>query len=290
VQHAIHARALYIVTSPTIVEEWLTRAETALTTSGSVERRESAAGLSNEQADRDDLLGEILALCERALTLLREQVPAVRERVAQVRDQVYSALGQLVPASSYLQHRTYAQSIGNTGLAMIHLCEAAIRLIHQAGHLREAEWLLEQAAELGKAGRSLLHPEVSLVYAYQSLLLREWNRLDEALHLVQQAVQLAERTGEKHSQLYAYAALLRIALSRGELAEAQAALKEAASAAKDSGSSYLYALLIRVEQVRVALASGELEQAAHLAERLYRRAEPLVPLARERENVIGIRG
>lgn len=234
----------------------------------------------NEQVDRDNLLGEILALraltalhcgdastalalCERALTLLREQGPAIRERVTQVRDQVYSALGQLVPTSSYLQHSTYAQSIGNTGLAMTHLCEAAIRLMHQAGRLREAERLLEQAAEWGSAGRSLLYPEVSLVYAYQSLLLREWNQLDEALQLVQQAVQLIERTGEKHSQLYAYAALLRIALSRGELAEAKAALKEAAFAARDSGSSYLNALLITVEQVRIALASGELEQAAH---------------------------
>ena len=296
------ARALYIAASPTIVEDWLTRAETALAASGTVERRDSAAGSSNEQADRDDLLGEILALraltalhrgdastalalCERALTLLREQSPAVRERVTQVRDQVYGALGQLVPTSSYLQHSTYAQSVGNTGLAMTHLCEAAIRLMQQAGRLREAERLLEQAAEWGSAGRSLLYPEVSLVYAYQSLLLREWNQLDEALQLAQQAKRLIERTGEKPSQLYAHAALLRIALSRGELAEAQAALKEAASAARDSGSSYLYALLLTVEHVRIAVTSGELEQAAHLAERLHRRVGPLVPLAREREVV-----
>ena len=37
--------------------------------------------------------------------------------------------------------------------------------------------------------------------------------------------------------------------------------------------------------MRIAVASGELEQAAHLGERLHRRVEPLVPLAHEREVV-----
>ncbi len=225
-----------------------------------------------------------LALCEQALLLLSEQNLAARQAVTEARLHALGALGEVV-THDYVQLSAYEHSRGRLWRAIAYLEEAAIRAVKQAGRLYEAWGLLEQAVELGHAARTRPSPEMSDASVGQALVLQEWNRLEEARDCAHQAVRIAEHIGVPLRQLHAYGSLLRVALSRGELEQARAALEQAERAARDVVPPYNQAFFITVERVRFLLASGERERAASLAERLQQSEQPLVPLAREREAV-----
>jgi LuxR family maltose regulon positive regulatory protein len=287
--------------SPQVLDAWLIQAEDALA-SHSREHSENEGSTTTTPSEQNDLLGEILAtrallapflgdaqaalaLCEQALLLLAVHNLAARQFVTYARVLALGALGEMVPTHAYLQLSAYEQSLGHPWAAIEYLAEAAIRAIWQGGRLHEAWGLLEEAVVLGNEGSALPYPVTCNVYAWQAVVLREWNRLDEALDCAQQAIQMAEQIGDPRHRLSAYGSLLRVALSRGELQQARAALERAESAAREVSSSFIQAFLITVEQVRFLLASGELERAALFAERLRNAEQPLVPLAREREAV-----
>jgi len=288
--------------SPQVLDGWLIQAEAALAASRSGEGSQQERRASDGPAEQDDLLGEILAerallapfrgdaqaalpLCEQALLLLAEHNHAARQRVTYARALALGALGEMVPTHAYVQLSAYEQSRVRPWAAIGHLAEVAIHAIWQAGRLHEAWGLLEQALGLSSAGSALSYPETSDVYAWRALVLREWNRLDEARDCAQQAVQIAEQLGVPMYRLSAHGSLLRVTLSRGELQQARVALDRAETAAREVNSPYIQAFFITVEQVRFLLASGDLERAALFAERLRRQEQPLVPLAREREAV-----
>ena len=293
------AQALSKWALPQVIDDWLIRAEAALTAYRERSTREASAPAAS--AEQDDLLGMILSmrallapifgdaqaalvLYEQALLLLSEQNLDARQALTEARLHALTALGE-VATHDYVQLSAYEHSRGRPWRAIDYLEEAALRAINQEGRLHEAWRLLEQAVELANAGSALPYLEMSWVSACQALVLREWNRLEEAQDFAQQTVQIAEHIDEPMQRLHAYGSLLRVALSRGELEEAREALVRAESAAREVGSSYLQAFVITVERVRFLLASGEREQAASLAERLQRSDQPLVPLAREREAV-----
>ena len=304
------AHALSYRASPQVLDAWLIQAEAALAASRERERSTHEASALAAPAEQDDLLGMILsmralyapffgdaqaalALCEQALLLLSEQNLAARQAVTIARDHALGALGEVVPTHDYVQLSVSEQSRGRLWAAIGYLADAAIRAIWQRGRLYEAWGLLEQALELGNAGSALPYLEMSEVYAWQALVLREWNRLDQARDCARQAVRIAEQMGEPQhplhahplNRLQAHGSLLRVALSRGELEEARAALDRAESAAREVSPSYIQAMIITVEQVRFLLAAGDLERAALFAERLQNSEQLLVPQAREREAV-----
>ena len=293
------AHALSNWALPQVIDGWLIQAEAAMTAFRERSARQTNAPAA--PAEQDDLLGMILsrralnapalgdaeaalALCERALLLLPEQNLDARQAVAEARLHALTALGEVV-THDYVRLSAYEHSRGRLWRAIYYLEEAAIRAVKQEGRLHEAWGLLEQALELGHAASTRLYLEESDASVCQALVLQEWNRLEEAQDRAQQAVQIAEHIGEPTQQFYAYGSLLRVALSRGELEQARAALEQADRAGSDVGSPYLQAFFITVERVRLLLVSGEQEQAASLAERLQQSEPLLVPLAREREAV-----
>ncbi|HEX6555312.1 MAG TPA: LuxR C-terminal-related transcriptional regulator, partial [Ktedonobacteraceae bacterium] len=129
-----------------------------------------------------------------------------------------------------------------------------------------------------------------LAYAYQADLLREWNRLDEALEFALRGLHLAEQGG--YNLVYlgrGYQALVRIYLSQGELETAQATLEEMRQLPLLVQNPYQQAVLASVEQVRLWIAGGQGERAVHWAMGVSHQEPTHALLASEREEVALVR-
>lgn len=139
---------------------------------------------------------------------------------------------------------------------------------------------------MGTGPENVPFTAVGLAYAYQADLLREWNRLDEALDFALRGLRLAEQGG--YNTVYlgrGYQVLVRIYLSRGDLDAAQEALQELYRLPLLMRNPYQQASLAAVEQVRLWIACGAGEQAIRWASELNHQERVHIPLADERVEV-----
>ena len=302
----VYAQALYFVAPHATVESWLQAAEAALTASLT-----ETADASASREEQENLLGEIagfravlaifqfgdaragLALCQRALSLFSPQSLAVRADVLLVQATAYFADGETGAASqSALEAERLAQATGNVPVAIFSLSVAA-RCLIVAGHLHEAWRVLERAVRQASELEGDLLPRMDQVYTLQAELLREWNRLDEALALTTQAIQQAERLGTPATLVVVYAMLAHVALSCGKPEAARTTLERGAVLKRRLDSKQLFSFVSSfhtvVTQMKLWLAQGELANAARWAEELLQNAESGAAIGREREEVALIR-
>jgi LuxR family maltose regulon positive regulatory protein len=137
---------------------------------------------------------------------------------------------------------------------------------------------------LGSIPGGLPYSTMAAVYAYQADLLREWNRLDEALERARISVQHTNFTGGSMA-FTALAFLFKVLLARGEFEEASTVLQQLEHLTDHLQNPYQYALYVLVDQVRFWLARGEIERAVQSAE-WSEREDPLQsPLAQGRVDV-----
>jgi LuxR family maltose regulon positive regulatory protein len=159
------------------------------------------------------------------------------------------------------------------------------------GRLHETHRLTQQAGRLGTLSGGLRLPDVCWPAIFQAEVLREWNQLDAALELVEEAISLSPQTTSMLSitySVYGYAVLIRIALSRGELDTARSALQQYERITMNMNLSYyslMHSLFTTIDQVRLWLACGELDRATRWAEKLDWAEHNNTPFAREREEV-----
>lgn len=107
-----------------------------------------------------------------------------------------------------------------------------------AGKLREAARVGRQAALLGTTSGGLMHAMLCWTSIFHADVLRQWNRLDEALELALQAILLSEQTETIVSLYLGYTLLMRIYLARGEREAAHSAFQRAEQAMAKTYSSY----------------------------------------------------
>ncbi len=241
---------------------------------------------------RKELLGELLAyraqiasyygesqaahsLCQQALSYLSDQNTYERANVACALALTALAEGEV---SSGIQHALETsrlmQVVGNMQAAVCYHSIAAF-LLHRQGRLQAGWQMYQEAIALGTELENVPLTAVGLTYAYQADLLREWNRLDEALDFALRGLHLAEQW--KYNAVYlgrGYQALIRIYLSRGELDAAQRALQKMLRLPLLMHNPYQQASLSSVEQVRLWIASGQGERASHWAAELARKERP----------------
>jgi len=89
--------------------------------------------------------------------------------------------------------------------------------------LHEVEQVALLAALRGTTQVALPHAAVSWAYIIHADVLCKWNRLDEALELALQGVQLSEQTETIVALNLAYTVLMHVYLARGELDAARLA-------------------------------------------------------------------
>ncbi|HEX3641525.1 MAG TPA: LuxR C-terminal-related transcriptional regulator, partial [Ktedonobacteraceae bacterium] len=205
-----------------------------------------------------------LSLCQQALALLSAENSIARIQVFMVQFIAYytSSANDVVAAiQSALQAVSLAQAIGQTSLAITTLFSSAVHLL-RAGRLHEAARLAQQAIDLGTMSPLACWPTLA-----QAELLREWNQLDRALSLAEEAIPLCKQIGSISSLIYlhyGYEVLTRIYLSRGELDAACSAIQEAeriSTNLNEPTSLFVRSFSIMGDQVRLWLACDELERA-----------------------------
>jgi LuxR family maltose regulon positive regulatory protein len=278
-----------------MLEGWLRAAEATLTASLTTQTHENASHIilsSEVRQEQENLLGEVIAtraflhspqedgqvthsLCQQALALLSADNFMVRVVVAttQLVASYSSSINDAVAAIQCgLQAGQIAQEAGQTALAIGAMSTGA-RYMIGAGRLHEAIQLTQRAMLLGTNLQGLVLPEVGWSAVFQADILREWNHLDAALSLIEEALLQCEQTKSLTSLtylIYGHAVLLRVLLSRGELPAARAALQQVEQIGKSFNRPYyIYtrSFFTTIDQVRLWLACGELDHATRWAQR-----------------------
>lgn len=308
-----YARSLFLSAHFHEALAWLDTAEVALTDAGTAHftQQEGIAGTMSRsdlsQHERKAFLGKLLSyravvvghygesqaarsLSQQALSSITDEDVYERASIASAQALATLAEGEASTAVHYaLEMSTLMQAADNVGAAVSFLCIAA-SLLHLQGQVRAAWQMYQDAIALGMGPENVPFTAVGLAYAYQADLLREWNRLDEALDFALQGIHLAEQ-GD-YNRVYlgrGYQALVRIYLSRGELDAASATLQEMLQLPLLTRNPYQQACLASVEQIRLWIAGGEGERAIHWAMRLDHRQRSRALLAYEREEVALVR-
>lgn len=128
------------------------------------------------------------------------------------------------------------------------------------GQLQPAAQVLQQALQWAQRHKP---PVMSICWAYVGLghLLYEWNRLDEAFENLQQALQLAQQSGEVKVLIYSHRTLARLYQIRNEMDKAQTALSAAENVI---GKTNIVSLVedVALEQLVLWLNDKQLDTAA----------------------------
>jgi len=163
------------------------------------------------------------------------------------------------------------------------------------GRLREMYQLTQETMQLARQPGGSVLPDLCWPASFHAEILREWNQLDRALELIEEAIPLSPQTTTIIPITYAVyvqVILMRIALSRGELDRAYSALQEFEYISKHMNqplSVHYHSLFTTVDQVRLWLACGEQDHAIRWAEELDLKERRGTPFAREREEVAYVR-
>jgi LuxR family maltose regulon positive regulatory protein len=290
------AWVLHFVSSASAATFWLEATEAGL----AQQQEASIALTSEEQASLDDLRGELgtlrarmgvldgdgqatHGLCQQTLAYLSPANHLARSDVLYLQSIADFFLGDLVPATQKaLEAAALAQEVGSVPQALEHLAHVT-RCLYHRGQLQEALRIAQRADQVGRMPGGLHLPMMSEVFLTQSLVLLEWNRLDDALGLVRQAIELRKQKGFILYGYIAYPVLLEVLLALGDLEAASSALQQAeqlqVSHLQDSW--FFRAMFLTSPQVRFWLRRGEKQQAAHvLFEHVHRLDKPPVSLAR----------
>ena len=294
-----YAWVLYYVSSADATSCWLEAAEAGL----AQQQAASVALGASEQATLDDLRGELYTLrarmgildgdgqairmlCQHALAHLSPANRLARLEVLFLQSVADFLLGDLVPATQKaLEVAALAQEVGSVPQVLLHLAHVT-RCLYHRGQFQEALRMAQQADEVGRMPGGLPLPMMSVVFLYQSLVLLEWNRLDEVLDLARQAIESSEQTGLILYRYIAYTVLLEGQLALGDLEAAASALQQAEHllVAHLQDSWFFRTLYLTSPQVRFWLRRGETQRAAHvLEEQVHRRNKPPASLARAME-------
>ena len=122
-------------------------------------------------------------------------------------------------AEAFAQASVTSRDAGNNHLAVLAMISLA-RLQMEQGQFRHAAVTCEEVNHLAArqtAGGGEQSPGMGMVYACQSALLRESNRLAEALALAQKSVALGERWGQANLLINSYGNLALVQGSCGDL-------------------------------------------------------------------------
>jgi LuxR family maltose regulon positive regulatory protein len=189
-----------------------------------------------------------------------------------------------------LQAVSHQQAAGNPDQAVSIIGVTALHMIG-AGRLHETHRLTQQAMQLGNQSEAFVLPRIGWPAFFQAEVLREWNQLDAALSLAEEAVKLCQQLEWTLSPLFlhqGYATLLRIFLSRRDLDAAYSAFQQFEHIDRrlnPSFSLYHRSFFTKIDQVRLWLACGEVTRAIRWAQKLDIHDRSGTPFTREREEV-----
>ncbi len=239
-----------------------------------------------------------LTLCQQARSLLSAEKYNIHAIISIIKTEAYSASENDAEVAIHMgvQAIRLAHKAGQDAF-VLPLMATTVRCMIDAGRLHEAEQLIKQGMQLGTKPRGVLLPQVGWLALFQAELLRQWNQLDAAQAVIEEAIELCkhvESIATLNYLFYVYAIQVRIFLSRTEMDAARSALQQLEQVSvrlNQPCSSYYHALFTTVDQVRLWLVCGEVDQATHWVKELDIREQysNSTPFGHEREEVARVR-
>src|SRR5205807_4087973 len=127
-----------------------------------------------------------------------------------------------------VQAISLAHKAGQDAL-VLGLMAVTVRCMIDAGRLHEAQRLVKQGLQLGTTPTGALLPQVGWIALFQAEILREWNQLDAAQAVIEEAIKLCKQVVSIATLpllFYVYTIQMRIFLSRTEMDAARSALQQ----------------------------------------------------------------
>ena len=238
---------LLFITPQTVLETHLNAVEALLTAQLMTQTHEASPFIPPTRQEQENLLGETitcralirsydeggeaaLALCQQAEALLSaDNALHGHTGVSKLFASYASCVNDATTAVQMaLQVASLREAAGNTDVAISLMGETALHMIG-TGRLHQTQQLTQQAMLLGSKPGAFVLSVVGWPMLWQAEVLREWNQLEVAHSLAEEAIGLCEQLKSPLSLIFSdmgYAMLLRVCLSCGELDEARAALQE----------------------------------------------------------------
>jgi len=166
------------------------------------------------------------------------------------------------------------------------LCELAL-LRREEGRLREAAATCRDALQraedyVRQTGQRM--PIAACAHVYLSVMLREWNEVDEALRHVREGLDLCRRWGQLDMEATAYISLSAALQAAGDLPGSLAAIEKAKQLVRNYSSTYtLYA---GAYEAHTYLAQGDVKAAARWAEQFNLRPDDEISVQYKRIYVV----
>ena len=225
-----HASALHLLNRLEEAETWMLDAERALSAKASVERASILGLAATIRANLARYSGDLehaLVLAQEALDLLPEMEVMTRATAMVMAAHTYLMSGD-VTANTERQVKSAVAAARTSGYRLVHFRSLTLlaRLQVLQGRLRAAAATYEQAGQ-ATPGEVLQVLSASAVYGFAlGDLLCEWNRLDEAEHLLAQGMEQisGKRSVYGDDVLLGYLALVRLYQARGAYSRALALL------------------------------------------------------------------
>mgnify|MGYP001258247725 CR=1 FL=1 len=305
------SQILWAIAPPTTLDAWSNGAQATL--SASLTRLKTHGDTPSSEAlqQQENMLGEAiawhaflqshredgqtaLALCQQAKGLLSAENALGYAFVGTAQLIAYyssSANDAVTAIQSGLQAANGLAAVpGMTSLAIADMGYTIMYMIG-AGQLYKAQQLIQRAVQLGTPSGERMLPDVGWPILLQAEIQREWNELDTAQSLVEEAISLSKQTVSIASLMYSLlglSVLLRICLSRRALDAARSALQEferVSMRMSQPMALHYRSLFTTIDQVRFWLASGEWDRAMYWAQELDTVEGHGTSFAREREEV-----
>src|SRR5918999_976837 len=276
-----HAVALVITGRPDDAEPLLIEAERAAEADG--EEGQFLLGFaSTVRSWRARLRGdapEAVELARRGLSLLPEGEVHVRNYAAVRLGDALRTVGDLAAADE-----AYAEA-AEIGRAAHHAYGRLAGMVMHArvraeqGHLREADEAFRRALHLLTEEGFALSPAAGIVHIGMGALLYERDDLDGAERELKRGMELAERTGDVSTVVWAYATISRNKRARGDEEGALERARQAERVARDSGADLQIAIAL-AWMTRLLLTRGDLPEAVALKQERAANADAAADAAR----------
>jgi LuxR family maltose regulon positive regulatory protein len=258
-----HAVALVITGRPDDAEPLLKEAERTAEVGGE-DSRFLLGFASTVRSWRARLRGdapEAVELARRALSLLPDGGAPVRNYAAVRLGDALRAVGDLAAADeAYAEaaeiDRAARHPYGRLAGMVMHA-----RVRAEQGRLREADEAFRRALRLLTERGFELSPAAGIAHIGMGALLYEHDDLDEAERALERSVELAERTGDVSTLVWAYVTRSRNKRARGDEGGALESARQAERVARDSGADLQIAIAL-AWMTRLRLARGDLTAAA----------------------------
>jgi LuxR family transcriptional regulator, maltose regulon positive regulatory protein len=222
---------------------------------------------------------EAVELARRALSLLPDGEAPVRNYAADRLGDALRTVGDLAAAGeAYAEAAEIGRSAHHAyGRLAGMVMHARVRA--EQGRLREADEAFRRALQLLTERGFELSPAAGVVHIGMGVLLYERDDLDGAERELERGVELAERTGDVSTLVWAYVTLSRYKRAQRDEVGALEWARQAERVARDSGADLQIAIAL-AWMTKLLLARGDLTEAATFEQERAANAENAADAAR----------